>query len=93
MRITIIEPATKGLNYLAIVETDGLIEPLSEIAFTSDRKVYDLDYASGSDPRPRQDVWDLGIVFTGNGPRNVTVNVKEEGKVIAEDTPTVRDGL
>lgn len=93
MRITIIEPATPGLNYLAIVETDGLIEPLSEVAYTSDRKLYDLDYETGYDPRPRMDVWDLGIVFTGKGPRQVMVSVKEEGKEIGNDEPTVRDGL
>ena len=93
MRITIIEPGTKGLNYLAIVETEGLIEPLSEIAFTSDRKVYDLDYETGTDPRPRLDVWDLGVVYTGSSTRPVRVNVKEAGKEIATDAPAIRDGL
>ena len=93
MRITIIEPTKAGLTYLAIVETDGFIEPLSEVAFTSDRKVYDLDYETGTDPRPRQDVWDLGIVFTGLGSRTVTVSVKEEGKEVDKDEPLVRDGL
>ncbi len=93
MRITVIEPGLAGLNYLAIVETDGFIEPLSEVAFTSDRKLYDLDYETGTDPRPRQDVWDLGIVFTGKGSRTVVVSVKEEGKEVGHEEPPVRDGL
>jgi hypothetical protein len=93
MRITIIEPAKAGLTYLAIVETDGFIEPMSEVAFTTDRKLYDLDYETGSDPRPRMDVWDLGIVFTGLGPREITVSVKEEGKEVKNDKPVVRDGM
>ena len=95
-KFTLIEPSVPGLHYTAIVETDGDYEPLDITAFTADRQLYTLKYEGVKGAFPRTDTWDMDIIYTGKGLRDIDYEIVDE---LASDIhghrdrPPVKDGM
>ena len=95
-KFTLIEPSVTGLDYMAIVETDGDLVPMDDFAFTADRRTYTLTYEVVNGALPGIHVWDMCIPFTDKGPREIEYEIVDENGADLyghEDKPPVRDGL
>jgi len=89
--IKIITPAEVGMEYTAEVTRDKDYIPAGPLTATGDMDVRKLAYKTGGD-EGGVDVWELGIIYTGNGPREITVvALDEDAKPIRKFKPTVVD--
>ncbi len=92
----LIEPTMPGLHYTAIVETDGDYEPMDDTAFSEDRRLYSLQYRSVPGADPRIDAWDMDIIFTNRGSRQIAYEILDETHRDIhghEEQPPVKDGM
>jgi hypothetical protein len=91
------EPSIPGLHYTATVETDGDYEPMDEVAFTADRRLYTLKYKAVNGAFPRSDTWDMDIVFTNSREaRSIEYGIVDDiGTDIHDhqEKPPVKDGM
>lgn len=96
-KFTLIEPSVLGLDYLAIVETDGDLVAMDDFAFTADRRTYTLTYEVELGALPDIHVWDMRIQFTNKGLREIEYRIVEntDGSDLYphKDRPEVKDGL
>ncbi|MBP6311471.1 MAG: hypothetical protein WAR83_12410 [Flavobacteriales bacterium] len=90
-KIQTITPKKKGMEYTAIVTRDKDYVLADDLTAIGDMNTRQLKYVQGG-AQEEQDTWRLGIIYTGKGPREITVQVLDEaGRVLEEEKPTVAD--
>ncbi|HQV50837.1 MAG: hypothetical protein IPI00_13430 [Flavobacteriales bacterium] len=89
--IKTITPKKVGMEYTAIVTRDKNYLLADDLTATGDMNTRKLKYVLGG-TQEEQDTWRLGLIYTGKGPRVITVQVVDEaGRVLEEEKPTVAD--
>jgi len=92
-KIETITPNEVGMEYTAVVTRDKDYKLADGLDATGDNDTRELKYVLGGSEEG-QDIWRLGLIYTGKGPREITVQIVDgEGKVPKKERPTVVDSI